>query len=182
MSIHQEHIKEGDPLPIVVEAGFGNPLGYYAMRLSMSDYLLHGTDKPYGVGLRVSHGCIRLFPEDIEHLFSIVPINTHVQIIYQPYKATLQNDVLYVEAHEIQEDVDFKNLNNITPMVAEIINTQNYILFDKEWQFVENMGREHQGIVRRINKKNIDVVENVWFIHGGMNEHKLGGMVKALSI
>ena len=182
LSIHQEYIKKGEPLPTVVASGPGNPLGAYAMRLSMTGYLLHGTNKPYGVGLRVSHGCIRLFPEDIEHLFSIVPINTPVEILYQPYKAALQDDVLYVEAHEIQEDVDFRDGGNMTPMVAEIINIQNYVLFDNEWQFIEDLGHRHQGIVKIVNQRDIDVIENVWFIHGGMKINAAGRMVTALSI
>ncbi|MCL4143159.1 UNVERIFIED_CONTAM: hypothetical protein GTU68_016655, partial [Idotea baltica] len=98
-SIHAEHIEKGDPLPKVVPAGPDNPLGAYAMRLGMPGYLLHGTNKPYGVGLRVSHGCIRLFPEDIEQLFGIVALNTPVEIVYQPYKAGMLNNELYIEAH-----------------------------------------------------------------------------------
>lgn len=65
-SIKDEHEKEGDPLPDVVRAGPDNPLGRYAMRLGIPGYLIHSTNKPYGVGMRVTHGCIRMYPEDIE--------------------------------------------------------------------------------------------------------------------
>ncbi|MEE4145594.1 MAG: L,D-transpeptidase family protein, partial [Halieaceae bacterium] len=62
-SVRREHAAEGDPLPAVVPPGPDNPLGEYAMRLSMPSYLIHGTNKPWGVGMRVSHGCIRMYPE-----------------------------------------------------------------------------------------------------------------------
>ena len=107
-SILAEHLENGDPLPKVVPAGPDNPLGAFAMRLGMPGYLLHGTNRPYGVGLRVSHGCIRLFPEDIEHLFGKVPLNVAVEIVYQPYKAAMHQDKLYVEAHETYDDMDIE--------------------------------------------------------------------------
>jgi L,D-transpeptidase ErfK/SrfK len=65
-SIRKEHAERGDPLPSVVPAGPDNPLGEYALTLSLPSYLIHGTNKPAGVGMRSSHGCIRLYPEDIE--------------------------------------------------------------------------------------------------------------------
>src|SRR5690606_40441903 len=65
-SVRQDHAERGDPLPAVVPPGPDNPLGRHAMALSMPGYLIHGTNKPSGVGLRVSAGCIRLYPEDIE--------------------------------------------------------------------------------------------------------------------
>ena len=73
-SIRQEHEEAGDPLPKIVKAGPDNPLGAYAMRLGLPEYLIHGTNRPFGVGMRVSHGCIRLYPEDIEALFSLVKL------------------------------------------------------------------------------------------------------------
>ena len=82
------------PLPEIVKAGPDNPLGDFAMRLGQRDYLIHGTNKPYGVGMRVSHGCIRLFPEDIEALFEKVALKTPVRIINQPYKIGVK--MLYI--------------------------------------------------------------------------------------
>lgn len=99
-SIRAEHAAQGDPLPMVVPPGVDNPLGLYAMRLGISGYLLHGTNKRYGVGMRVSHGCIRLYPADIEALFDQVPVGTRVELIDQPYKAVIQNGRLYVEVHQ----------------------------------------------------------------------------------
>jgi len=68
-SILREHAKKGDPLPRVVPAGPNNPLGDYALRLGIPGYLIHGTNKPYGVGMAISHGCVRLYPENIAQLF-----------------------------------------------------------------------------------------------------------------
>lgn len=165
-SIHAEHIEMGDPLPKVVPAGPDNPLGAYAMRLGMPGYLLHGTNKPYGVGLRVSHGCIRLFPEDIEQLFGLVTVNTPVEILYQPYKASMHNDSLYVEAHEAYEDMP-EEQNNMTPMVKAILNAKGR-LEDDDWLFAQAMIDQNLGIAQRIGQIEHKMVEDVWFLHSGM--------------
>ncbi|MDC9725244.1 MAG: L,D-transpeptidase family protein [Gammaproteobacteria bacterium] len=167
-SILAEHLEKGDPLPRVVPAGPDNPLGAYAMRLAMPGYLLHGTNRPFGVGMRVSHGCIRLFPEDIEHLFGIVSVNTPVEILYQPYKAALDGEVLYIEAHETQDDIDVRDGNNMTPMVSAILKAQDKILADEHWPYAEELVRKHQGIVKQVNKSEIEVIDDVWFIHAGL--------------
>jgi L,D-transpeptidase ErfK/SrfK len=98
-SVRREHAEIGDPLPPVVPPGPDNPLGDYAMRLSLPGYLIHGTNQPYGVGIRVSHGCVRLYPEDIARLFPEVPVGTPVTIINQPYVAGWRNGELYLQAH-----------------------------------------------------------------------------------
>ena len=180
-SILAEHLEKGDPLPKVVPAGPDNPLGAYAMRLGMPGYLLHGTNRPFGVGMRVSHGCIRLFPEDIEHLFGIVAVNTPVEIVYQPYKAALDNGILYLEVHPVQEDIDLRQGNNMTPMVSAILKAQNKILADDDWPFAEELVREHQGVVKRINEREIDIVEDVWFIHTGLTVDGKQKLTQALA-
>ena len=98
-SVRREHAELGDPLPPVVPPGPDNPLGEYALRLSLPSYLIHGTNQPYGVGIRVSHGCVRLYPEDIARLFPEVPEGTTVTIVNQPYLAGWRNGQLYLEAH-----------------------------------------------------------------------------------
>ncbi|MCX4188300.1 L,D-transpeptidase family protein [Methylophaga sp. OBS4] len=172
-SIRQEHLEKGDPLPRVVPAGPDNPLGAYAMRLSMPGYLLHGTNKPFGVGLRVSHGCIRLFPEDIEHLFAVTPSNTPVEIVYQPYKAGARNGQLYLEAHKPQQDIDQRQGNNMTPMVSAILNAQDRLLSDEQWPFVETLVRQNKGIVKRQAESELDIVEDLWFIHSGLSQEAI---------
>ncbi len=104
-TVKAEHAAEGDYLPDVVPPGPNNPLGRFALRLGVPGYLLHGTNKPYGVGMRVSHGCIRLYPEDIEELFDRVPIGTPVQIVNQPIKLGWVGDLLFIEVHApLEED------------------------------------------------------------------------------
>lgn len=114
-SIHQEAAEEGESLPAVVPPGPDNPLGEYALKLNLPGYLLHGTNRPYGVGMRVTHGCIRMYPEDIEGLFERVPVGTPVMIVNQPVKVGWAQDGLYLEVHPtLEEDErtaeDLKNI------------------------------------------------------------------------
>ena len=121
ISIREEHAKKGDPLPAVVPPGPDNPLGRFAMRLGLPGYLIHGTNKPYGIGMRVSHGCIHLYPEDIAKLFEIIPVGVAVNIINKPYTAGWHNNMLYIEAHTPLEE-DAKALDgNLTPAVKEVV-------------------------------------------------------------
>jgi L,D-transpeptidase ErfK/SrfK len=99
-SIKAEHAAEGDILPDVIPGGPDNPLGRFAMRLGVPGYLIHSTNKPYGIGMRVTHGCVRMYPEDIERLFPMVPVGTPVRLIDQPVKVGRLNGALLLEAHE----------------------------------------------------------------------------------
>lgn len=100
-SLLEEKRLEGiEDYPRVVAPGPDNPLGDFAMRLSMTRYLIHGTNQPYGVGRRVSHGCIRLYPENIEELFQFSAVNTPVRIIDEPFKTGTSQNSLYFEAHK----------------------------------------------------------------------------------
>jgi len=102
-SIRKEHAEQGDPLPRIVPPGPDNPLGDRAMRLGLPGYLIHGTNRPAGVGMRVTHGCIRMFPEDIRFLFDEIPVDTVVRIINEPVKVGWDGDRLVVEAHRVLE-------------------------------------------------------------------------------
>lgn len=100
VSIQREHKELGDPLPNVIHSGPDNPLGYYAMPLGFNGYLIHGTNKPYGIGMQISHGCVQLYPEDIEELFKKVDVGTAVRIVHQPYLVGWDRNMLFLEAHE----------------------------------------------------------------------------------
>ncbi len=102
-SVRDEHAANGDPLPRIVPPGPANPLGSRAMRLALPGYLIHSTNKPAGVGMRVSHGCIRMFPEDIEFLFDRVRVDTVVRIINAPVKIGWDGDSLVAEIHPVLE-------------------------------------------------------------------------------
>ena len=102
-SVRDEHAADGTPLPRVVRPGPDNPLGRFAMRLALPGYLIHGTNRPAGVGMRVTHGCIRMFPEDIEYLIQRVPIDTPVRIVNEPVKIGWFGDKLVMEVHPVLE-------------------------------------------------------------------------------
>ena len=94
----------GDPLPAVVPPGPDNPLGAHVLKLDMPGYLIHGTNQPYGVGMRVSHGCVRLYPEDIEFLYGEVGLGAAVTIVNEPFLLGERDGELYFEAHSPLED------------------------------------------------------------------------------
>lgn len=105
-SIKKEHAAEGDFLPDVVPAGPMNPLGRFAMKLGVTGYLIHGTgvDKEYGIGMRVTHGCIRMYPEDIEELYPKVPVGTSVTLVNQPVKLGWDGEDLYIEVSQTLDE------------------------------------------------------------------------------
>ena len=105
-SIRAEHEADGDILPRVVPPGPDNPLGAYALRLGIPGYLIHGTDKEFGVGMRVTHGCMRLLPEHIDALFQIAPVGTPVRLMNQPIKLGWGPQGLYLEVHPPLEEDD----------------------------------------------------------------------------
>ena len=104
VSVRKEHLEDGDVLPAKVPAGPDNPLGAFMFRLGWPSYLIHGTNKPYGVGMRSSHGCVRLYPEDISILFDSIPIGTPVRVVNQPFVLGWHGDELYVQVYGALED------------------------------------------------------------------------------
>jgi L,D-transpeptidase ErfK/SrfK len=100
-SVRKEHLANGDPLPKVVPAGPDNPLGDFAMRLAVGggSYMLHGTNNPMAVGMAITHGCIRMYPEDVAALFPLVPVGTKVWLINDPVKVAYVDGELLLEAH-----------------------------------------------------------------------------------
>ena len=141
-SIRREHAEAGDPLPKVVRPGPDNPLGDYAMRLGRPEYLIHGTNKPYGIGMRVSHGCIRLYPEDIEALFAEVTLKTPVNIINQPYKLGVKDEVIYLEAHPFLQEDSEQYQNNLTSVVSLLIDMADGRDYELDWD------KAHEAISR----------------------------------
>ncbi len=100
-SVRKEHAAEGDPIPKMVPPGPANPLGDFAMRLAVhpGDYLIHGTNNPLAVGMPVTHGCIRMYPEDVAALFPTVPVGTKVYLINDPVKVAYVDGELLLEVH-----------------------------------------------------------------------------------
>lgn len=106
-SLREEALaNDGKILPDIVPAGPDNPLGRYALYLGIPGYLIHSTNKPFGVGMRVTHGCIRMYPENIDALFAIIPIGTPVNIVNQPIKLGWIDKNLYIElSPPLEEDL-----------------------------------------------------------------------------
>jgi L,D-transpeptidase ErfK/SrfK len=100
-SIRKEHIEErGDYRTFIPGGAPDNPLGNRRLELTLPMYRIHGTDIPWGVGMQVSHGCIRLYPEDIERLFPIVPIGTPGSFTYQTIKVGRRGGAVLAQVHE----------------------------------------------------------------------------------
>lgn len=145
VSVRREHALKDDPLPAVVKAGPDNPLGEYALRLGFPSYLIHGTNKPYGVGLRVSHGCVRLYPKGIEALFHQVSVGTRVRIVDQPYLAGWLGDRLFLEVHS-SEKPQRQIKKRLNKLLAEKLKQNPKLSAVKiDWKKVEKVLAEAVG-------------------------------------
>ena len=145
-SVRREHAEQGETLPKIVPPGPDNPLGDFAMRLSNPSYLIHGTNQPYGVGIRVSHGCVRLYPEDIARLFPLVPMGTSVRIINEPYMAGWCDGQLYLEAHQpLAEDAERWN-GSLEPMERTVAAKTNGQSIGVSWEKARAIAREARGL------------------------------------
>jgi L,D-transpeptidase ErfK/SrfK len=152
-SIAQDMLQYGTVLPKEVAAGPDNPLGQYALRLSIPSYLLHGTNVPSSVGRRLSSGCIRMYPEDIEALFNQVSVDTPVRIINQPYKIGMQNTVLMMESHQPLSEMRRNYGSEIQSVwvdaIDNFIGNQAYpILVD--WAQVNSVAKKENGLPEQI--------------------------------
>jgi L,D-transpeptidase ErfK/SrfK len=142
-SIAKDHRKKGDPLPAAVPPGPQNPLGEYALYLSKSGYLIHGTNKPASIGLRATNGCIRLYPEDVKKLFESTPVKTPVCIVNQPYLLGQGNGVIYMAVHAPPEDLDAVEFDKI---YAKLRNIEKESGRKLDWGKVKKVLAEARGI------------------------------------
>ncbi len=146
-SIRAEHAARGDFLPARVPPGPDNPLGRYALRLSLPGYLIHGTNRPSGVGMRVTHGCLRLYPENIEALYENVPVGTPVHIVNQPYKIGWHLDELMLEAHPPLSETNGDTPADMTSAVRAFISaTSSGPPAAIDWDRVYAIARERSGV------------------------------------
>ena len=150
-SVRKEHIEDGrEPVDKVVPPGPDNPLGSYAMRLTASGYLIHGTNRPVGIGMQVTHGCIRMYPEDIEWLYPQVPVNTPVTIMNQPYKFGWFGNDLYLEVHPPLEDDQGTRDREMTVLMEQYVRLTRERPAQVDWQAVEEAYRRRDGIPVRV--------------------------------
>jgi L,D-transpeptidase ErfK/SrfK len=157
-SIREQHEKDGDPIPEAVPPGPDNPLGDYAMRLGIPGgaYLIHGTNRPVGVGMPVTHGCIRMYPEDIESLFRLVKVGTRVHIINQPMKTGWVEGVLYLEVHP---PIDANHTPNLTALTRLLVNATSARPLRINWPMAERTLTEARGIPVAVSLPQVAVAD-----------------------
>ena len=163
-SVRKEHLADGDLLPAKILAGPDNPLGSHMFRLGWPTYLIHGTNKPYGVGMRSIHVCIRLYPEDIALLFDSVPIGTAVRVVNQPVVYGWQDKTLYMQVYgPLQDDHrDWRHQlhtllkkNTLSPLLGKL----NGEASDVDWALSQALLDVPRGMVVAVAKADGDSVE-----------------------
>ena len=142
-SIAEDHRKKGSPLPAKVPPGPDNPLGEYALYLSKSSYLIHGTNKPASIGLNATNGCLRLYPENIKLLFDDTPVKTPVAIVNQPYLVGEREGVLYLEAHTPQTGMAAAELERIR---SRLRGMEKQAARPFDWNRIQEVLAEARGI------------------------------------
>lgn len=147
-SIYKFRKAIGDPVQRVVPPGPDNPLGKYKLRLSNPLYAIHGTIAPEGIGRRVSSGCIRLYPNDIEQLFHMVKIGTKVILINHPYKAGWRDGKLYLEAHMPLSEQRLQWGSDTSPATKIVEEQDPNHTAHIDWHKVAEVAQEHLCVPR----------------------------------
>mgnify|MGYP004454853419 FL=1 len=147
-SILEEHAANGDPLPSVVPPGPDNPMGPFKMNLAMSGYVIHGTNKKFGIGTRVSHGCFRMRNEDITELFPQVPVGTPVTIVNQPYKLGIKDGLLYLEVHTALDEHGMPSTLDKQAAIQRLLAEQQDKVqgFRLDWKAIRDLVYAESGI------------------------------------
>jgi L,D-transpeptidase ErfK/SrfK len=147
--VRKEHLANGDPLPAVVKAGPDNPLGDYAMRLAAGNgtYLIHGTNNPMAVGMAITHGCVRMYPEDVAALFPLIPVGTKVWLVNEPVKVAFVDGELLMEAHppvdEEGQNTSEPNLDLLSQKLDQALGSTTAAI---HWDFAKQALQAANGI------------------------------------
>ena len=157
-SVRREHLEMGDPLPAVVPPGPDNPLGSRVLKLEMPGYLIHGTNQPYGVGMRVSHGCVRLYPENIEFLYELVEIGETVRIINEPYLIGESGGVTFFEGHVPLEDDQISAEDRLASLFARSAEQGRGDLQQDDQDHIRALASRANGVPARIALRDADEV------------------------
>lgn len=152
LSVRQEHAELGDPLPSIVPAGPDNPLGSRVLKLDIPGYLIHGTNQPYGVGMRVSHGCVRLYPENIEYLYDLVEIGETVQIINEPFLFGELDGELLFEAHAPLKDDPIDPQVRLNDLLVTLGEAEGNELTIEAEQNIRAISDQANGVPARVAK------------------------------
>jgi L,D-transpeptidase ErfK/SrfK len=151
-TIRSYSAEQGVYLPKQVPPGPDNPLGDYAMRLTLSGYLIHGTNQPPGVGRRSSAGCIRMYPEGIEQLFKRVAVGTKVNIINEPIKLGFHGGDLFMEVHQPLQEDGYRFSTDDSPAVEKIKGLAKIRPLLIDWAKVQQVMKDQSGIPTRIGR------------------------------
>ena len=148
-NIRREAAAEGETLPAQVLPGPDNPLGPYALYLGVPGYLLHGTDerKQAGIGILATHGCVRMYNEDVATLYNRTPVGTAVHLVDQPYKVGWGNGVLFLEAHPPFGEESEGEVQHLTDMVQVVMDaTAQYPDYPVDWKRAEAEVQRPSGV------------------------------------
>jgi len=151
-SVRKEHAEAGDPLPPKVGPGPDNPLGAYAMRLAAGDgtYLIHGTNNPIAVGLAVTHGCIRMYPDDVAALFPLIPVGTPVRLINEPVKVAWVDGELLLEAHppvDAQGQSFEPEIEEFSALLKAAVGDQTVAI---HWDYARDVLQKANGVIATV--------------------------------
>ena len=151
-SVRKEHAEAGDPLPAMVPSGPDNPLGLFAMRLAAGNgtYLIHGTNNPIAVGLAVTHGCIRMYPDDVEALFPLIAVGTQVRLINQPIKVAWVDGELMLEAHppvDAQGQSFEPNVDQFADMLRGAVGDTTVAI---HWDYAREVLQKADGMIATV--------------------------------
>jgi L,D-transpeptidase ErfK/SrfK len=151
-SVRKEHAEAGDPLPKSVPSGPDNPLGLFAMRLAAGNgtYLIHGTNNPIAVGLAVTHGCIRMYPDDVAALFPLIAVGTPVRLINEPIKVAWVDGELLLEAHPPvdAEGQSFEpNIDQFAEMLRAAVGDTTVAI---HWDYAREVLQKADGVIATV--------------------------------
>lgn len=151
-SVRKEHAEAGDPLPPKVGPGPDNPLGAYAMRLAAGNgtYLIHGTNNPIAVGLAVTHGCIRMYPDDVAQLFPLIPVGTPVRLINVPVKVAWVDGELLLEAHppvDAQGQSFEPNIDQFSDLLKAAVGDTTVAI---HWDYAREVLQKADGVIATV--------------------------------
>jgi L,D-transpeptidase ErfK/SrfK len=151
-SIRKEHALAGDPVPAVVPPGPKNPLGLYAMRLAVGDgtYLIHGTNNPIAVGMPVTHGCVRMYPDDVAALFQLIRVGTPVRLINEPVKVAWVQGEFLLEVHppvDAEGQSTAPDLGQFSDLLRAAVGEETVAV---DWDYAESVLGKADGVIATV--------------------------------
>ncbi|RJG09617.1 hypothetical protein D3879_16200 [Pseudomonas cavernicola] len=162
-SIREEHAADGDPLPTVVPPGPDNPLGPFKFTLGVPGYLIHGSNKKFGIGMRVSHGCFRMLNQNVLELSNMAPVGTKVRILNDPYKFGVSGGKVYLEAHTPLDDQGVPSVvDKHTAVINALLKREDQLgSLRLDWEVVREVVAAEDGLPVEIAEPSAAVASSV---------------------